>query len=169
MQKIQALTTPPKTALMAELNLPTGKLWAIYDQTTLYALDFAKGSFTAWQKTKQAAWPDCVFSLSAKPPSYNDLTKKAIKVKGTEFQRKVWQCLLDIPEGSVVTYGDVARVIKHPKAVRAVGGAVGANPICVLIPCHRVIGSNGKLHGFGGGLPLKAKLLAAEGITDIAA
>jgi methylated-DNA-[protein]-cysteine S-methyltransferase len=82
--------------------------------------------------------------------------------KGTEFQKKVWSALLTIPFGETRSYGQIARQIKKPNAVRAVGGASGKNPISIIAPCHRVIGSTGKLTGFGGGLKAKAFLLALE-------
>lgn len=82
---------------------------------------------------------------------------------GTEFQREVWRALLTIPYGATRSYGQIARQIGKPDAVRAVGAANGRNPISIIAPCHRVIGSTGKLIGFGGGLPVKARLLAHEG------
>ena len=82
--------------------------------------------------------------------------------EGPEFDKKVWKALLDIPFGTTTSYGAVAKTIGHPTAARAVGAANGANPIALIIPCHRVIGSNGKLTGYGGGLPLKQKLLEHE-------
>lgn len=81
---------------------------------------------------------------------------------GTEFQRRVWSALLTIPYGETRTYAQVAMEIGQPSAVRAVGAANGRNPISIIAPCHRVIGSSGALTGFGGGLPNKAKLLALE-------
>jgi methylated-DNA-[protein]-cysteine S-methyltransferase len=81
---------------------------------------------------------------------------------GTDFQRRVWKALIRIPYGATSTYGRIAEDIGIPKAVRAVGGAAGANPISIIIPCHRVIGSNGGLVGYGGGLPLKKWLLRLE-------
>lgn len=84
---------------------------------------------------------------------------------GTPFQLKVWSALRKIPYGQTQCYGDIARRIRNPKAVRAVGRANGANPIAIIVPCHRVIGSNGTLTGFGGGLDRKAKLLALEGLS----
>jgi methylated-DNA-[protein]-cysteine S-methyltransferase len=81
---------------------------------------------------------------------------------GTEFQKKVWQALATIPFGETRSYGEIARQIGRPKAVRAVGGANGRNPISIIVPCHRVIGSNGKLTGFAGGLEAKAFLLKTE-------
>ncbi|MBW2617772.1 MAG: methylated-DNA--[protein]-cysteine S-methyltransferase [Deltaproteobacteria bacterium] len=85
--------------------------------------------------------------------------------KGTDFQRAVWRALAAIPYGRVATYGQVAERIGRPKAARAVGQAVGANPMAVVIPCHRVVASNG-LGGFGGGLSRKRLLLGLEGVTE---
>jgi methylated-DNA-[protein]-cysteine S-methyltransferase len=89
-----------------------------------------------------------------------------LALEGTEFQRAVWTALLDIPYGTTTTYGELARRIGRPSAVRAVGAANGANPIPVIVPCHRVIGSNGTLTGYGGGLPRKQQLLALEQQRD---
>ena len=82
--------------------------------------------------------------------------------KGTAFQNAVWQELTRIPYGETISYLDLAKRIENPKAVRAVGMANGANPIAIIVPCHRVIGSNGSLTGFGGGLPTKRALLELE-------
>ena len=82
---------------------------------------------------------------------------------GTAFQEQVWRQLLTVPYGSVATYQAIARAIGRPKAVRAVGAANGQNPISILVPCHRIIGSNGKLTGYGGGLWRKEWLLRHEG------
>jgi methylated-DNA-[protein]-cysteine S-methyltransferase len=81
---------------------------------------------------------------------------------GTSFQLAVWRSLCEIPYGETISYGELARRLGNPKASRAVGLANGANPLPIVIPCHRVIGSNGKLTGYGGGLPIKEKLLALE-------
>ncbi len=81
---------------------------------------------------------------------------------GTLFQQRVWKELLNIPYGETISYGTLAKRIGNPNASRAVGLANGSNPIPIIIPCHRVIGSNGKLTGYGGGLPIKEKLLALE-------
>jgi methylated-DNA-[protein]-cysteine S-methyltransferase len=83
---------------------------------------------------------------------------------GTDFQKRVWNVLRKIATGKTKSYGEIARAIGKPKAVRAVGGACGANPIPVLVPCHRVLAANKKLGGFSGGLDWKRKLLAREGI-----
>ncbi len=81
---------------------------------------------------------------------------------GTPFQNKVWKALITIPYGKTRTYSQIARQIGHPQAVRAVGAANGKNPLSIVAPCHRVIGSNGKLTGFAGGLENKAWLLEFE-------
>jgi methylated-DNA-[protein]-cysteine S-methyltransferase len=94
-------------------------------------------------------------------------TRRTFELKlhfdGTEFQRKVWNALLTIPFGETRSYGRIAVQIGHPMAVRAVGAANGQNPIPIIAPCHRVVGSTGKLVGFGGGLPRKVHLLTLEG------
>ena len=82
---------------------------------------------------------------------------------GTDFQRRVWRALEDIPYGRTVSYADIARQIGSPKAVRAVGAANGRTPISIVIPCHRVISSDGRLAGYGGGLMNKQRLLELEG------
>jgi methylated-DNA-[protein]-cysteine S-methyltransferase len=82
---------------------------------------------------------------------------------GTAFQQSVWQALLAIPAGTTVSYGALSMDLGNPAAVRAVGAAVGRNPISVIVPCHRVLGSNGSLTGYAGGLDRKTALLELEG------
>jgi len=82
--------------------------------------------------------------------------------EGTAFQRRVWMELLNIPFAETISYGELARRVGNPNASRAVGSANGQNPIAVIVPCHRVIGADGKLTGYGGGLDLKDKLLTWE-------
>ncbi len=86
----------------------------------------------------------------------------ALILEGTDFQKRVWTALRKIPYGETISYKELAEMIGSPKAVRAVGAANGANPIPIIIPCHRVIGNDGSLTGFGGGLPLKKQLLELE-------
>ncbi len=85
---------------------------------------------------------------------------------GTDFRLKVWKLLLEIPYGETVTYGQIAQKISPTMAAQAVGGAVGANPIAIMIPCHRVIGKNGDLTGYAAGLDKKIELLKIEGVLD---
>lgn len=86
-----------------------------------------------------------------------------LDLRGTPFQLSVWQALQEIPYGETSSYGEIARTIGRPAASRAVGAANGANPVAIIVPCHRVIGSNKTLTGYGGGLPTKAWLLSLEG------
>jgi methylated-DNA-[protein]-cysteine S-methyltransferase len=86
-----------------------------------------------------------------------------LDMRGTHFQKQVWEALLAIPFGETRSYGQIANQLGNPKATRAVGAANGQNPIPIIVPCHRVIGANGSLTGFGGGLEIKEQLLALEG------
>jgi methylated-DNA-[protein]-cysteine S-methyltransferase len=86
----------------------------------------------------------------------------ALDMRGTPFQRNVWEALLAIPFGETRSYGQLAKQLGNPRATRAVGAANGRNPISIIVPCHRVIGSSGKLTGFAGGLETKAHLLSLE-------
>jgi methylated-DNA-[protein]-cysteine S-methyltransferase len=86
---------------------------------------------------------------------------------GTPFQNKVWDALEKIPFGETRSYGQIARQIGKPSAVRAVGAAIGRNPISVMVPCHRVIGASGALTGFAGGLDMKVRLLTLEGAANV--
>ncbi len=86
-----------------------------------------------------------------------------LSFEGTEFQKRVWRSLLEVPFGHLASYKDIAEAVGKPKASRAVGAANGANPIAIIAPCHRVIGANGKLVGYGGGLWRKEWLLKHEG------
>ncbi len=88
-----------------------------------------------------------------------------VELNGTPFQRRVWEALRTVPAGSTSSYAAQARCVGSPAAVRAVGAANGANPIAIVLPCHRIIGSNGSLTGYGGGLDRKRWLLDHEGVT----
>ena len=93
-----------------------------------------------------------------------------LKLQGSEFQMQVWRLLQDIPYGRLVTYGDIAKKIAAQKGVarmsaQAVGGAVGHNPLCIIVPCHRVVGANGSLTGYGGGMWRKVRLLELEKVA----
>lgn len=93
-----------------------------------------------------------------------------LKLQGSEFQMQVWKLLQDIPYGRLVTYGDIAKKIAAQKGMarmsaQAVGGAVGHNPLCIIVPCHRVVGANGSLTGYGGGMWRKVRLLELEKVA----
>lgn len=98
--------------------------------------------------------------LQGKPVKYEG----TVDLRGTRFQKDIWRTVYEIPYGSLLSYAGLARRIGKPKAYRAAGNAVASNPIGLVIPCHRVIHSDGEIGGFGGGLELKRKLLALEGI-----
>jgi O-6-methylguanine DNA methyltransferase len=134
-------------------------------------VEFARGrKAPAILKEWQKEWPKTEFTQDKKAvvKAAGELIKKPASVKlymtGTKFQQAVWKELLKIPQGKTLSYAEIARRIKKPKAMRAVGTACGANPVAILVPCHRVVASNGKLGGFGGGLPLKKVLLKSEGV-----
>jgi methylated-DNA-[protein]-cysteine S-methyltransferase len=90
-----------------------------------------------------------------------------LDMQGTEFQVRVWKQLLRIPYGETRSYAQIAKAVARPRAVRAVGAANGSNPLAIVVPCHRVIGTSGKLTGYGGGLPLKKRLLELEGAHSL--
>ena len=106
-------------------------------------------------------WLDAYFEGSKEPPDFDLL------FLGTDFQKRVWQLLLEIPYGETITYGELAQEAGTPKAARAVGVAVGDNPFYIIVPCHRVIGKDKSLTGYGGGFVVKKYLLAHELGTDI--
>lgn len=91
----------------------------------------------------------------------------SLDLHGTPFQLAVWRALQDIPYGETRSYGQIAQLVGRPNASRAVGAANGANPVAIIVPCHRVIGSNGTLTGYGGGVPTKAWLLSLEGAEGV--
>lgn len=109
-----------------------------------------------------AAFPDAVEQLAAYFDGKLQTFDLKLEMAGTQFQRKVWEALRTIPYGETRSYGEIARQIGAPTAFRAVGLANGHNPIAVIVPCHRVIGANGSLTGFGGGLERKSALLDME-------
>jgi O-6-methylguanine DNA methyltransferase len=112
-----------------------------------------------WHRTTAAALKAVLAGRAAKTLPPLDWSGK------TEFQKSVWRALRKIRHGQTKSYGEIARAIGKPRAVRAVGGACGANPIPVLVPCHRVLAANKKLGGFSGGLDWKRSLLAREGVS----
>lgn len=89
-----------------------------------------------------------------------------LKPDGTDFRKRVWKILSDIPYGETLTYGEIARKISPSMSAQAVGGAVGHNPICIIIPCHRVLGADGKMTGYAGGIERKIELLKIERILN---
>ncbi len=119
--------------------------------------------FTPWsENTESAVLQETAEQLQQYFAGKRDRFDVKLDFKGTEFQKQVWAALLTIPFGETKTYGEIAQQIGRPTAVRAVGAANGRNPIAIIAPCHRVIGSTGALTGFAGGLKAKELLLAVE-------
>ena len=148
------------------INTAVGKILIAGDDAGLRTISFEKGKYSAeigidWKK-------DEVFLKNAvdQLKSYfaGELKKFDLPLcpEGTPFQKSVWKALLNIPYGKTASYKDIAVAVKNPKAVRAVGGANGRNPIPIVIPCHRVISSDGKMGGYSSGLDIKERLLKLE-------
>ncbi|MTV49985.1 methylated-DNA--[protein]-cysteine S-methyltransferase [Heliobacillus mobilis] len=135
------------------------------DEGILSVLFLEEGA-TATENAKEATVPDCLIACRQQLDEYFRGTRRDFNVKlnpqGTQFQKQVWRKLPDIPFGQTASYKDIAEAVGNSKAVRAVGGANSQNPISIIVPCHRVIGSNGKLTGYAGGLWRKEWLLAHE-------
>ena len=130
------------------------------------ALIDEKTIFQESERIKKTKWWLDIYFTHQKP----DLEELILAPRGTAFRQIVWKLLLKIPYGEMTTYGELAKevayILKKPKmSAQAIGGAVGQNPISIIIPCHRVVGYNGNLTGYAGGLPLKIKLLAHEGVS----
>jgi methylated-DNA-[protein]-cysteine S-methyltransferase len=163
--------------LVDRIETPVGKMFVVADhQGNLRALYFAdykdgmhralarhygKDGFALTEARNPHGLSEAIVNYFA--GDLKAIDKLPVKTAGTKFQREVWSALREIPCGKTISYGELARRIGRPKAVRAVGLANGSNPIGVVVPCHRVIGSNGTLTGYGGGLERKHWLLQHEG------
>jgi len=136
-----------------------------YDKDILYKINILK-------ETKEKGGEKCVFSelINNQLNEYFSGKRKIFDIphilKGTDFQLKVWNAINNIPYGKTKSYKEIAEYINYPKAYRAVGLACNKNPIPFIVPCHRVVGKNGKLTGYGGGIVLKDKLLRMEKINE---
>ncbi len=143
---------------------PLGKILLEADETGLTGL-WVPGQYSAYELTTRSApaqesakrWLDLYFS--GKVPDFS----VPLHLQGTPFQMKVWEFLQTIPYGQTVAYSDVARAV-NCRSAQAVGGAVGRNPVSIIVPCHRVIGKNGSLTGYTGGIDKKIALFRVEGI-----
>jgi methylated-DNA-[protein]-cysteine S-methyltransferase len=159
----------------ARMDSPVGPVWVATAGSSVCAVGLGTGQpehFFAWLARQASAQPPRE-DAAALDPALTQLREYfsrirrqfdlSLDVHGTAFQQAVWAELVHIPYGATTTYGEIARRIGRPRAARAVGAAVGANPLSILIPCHRVIGAAGSLTGYGGGLEIKAALLELEG------
>jgi len=158
----------------ADIESPMGSIWAAISKKGLIRLNLpcSEDKFLNELSTQindepeyrpskldtLSLWLDDYFK--GKSSNYSG----SFDLRGTDFQKKVWKAIYKIPYGKLTSYGLLAKAIKKPKASRAVGNAVGQNPITILIPCHRVVWNNGGIGGFGGGLNRKRFLLNVEGI-----
>ena len=149
---------------------PFGNFTAVYTENGLASLNFPNGKTESSNNQK----------ISGKVRGWHRVTEAALKsylagqksqklppldLEGTEFQKSVWREMRKISHGKTKSYGEIAQAIGRPKAVRAVGGACGANPVPVFVPCHRVLAANKKIGGFSGGMDWKYRLLALEGVN----
>ena len=153
----------PGTIYYSHVNSPVGPLLVAVCDRGLVALEFGRGKIPAgWVESDEKTAP-YVRQLKEYFAGRRRQFDLPLDLRGTDFQKRCWRELLKIPYGETRSYADIARAIGNPAAVRAVGLANGQNPIAIIVPCHRVIGSDGSLTGYGGGLETKRKLLELEG------
>lgn len=153
------------------IKSPLGPIHAVATDKALVQLCFSESGMQAEKRNQTYFYKkNKVLALAEKQlKEYFAGKRKKFTVPlspaGTEFQNKAWKALLEIPFGGTLSYFEQARKIRSPQACRAIGSANGKNPICILIPCHRVIAKSGKLGGYSGGLEIKKSLLKLEGIN----
>ena len=162
----------PTNEIVLPIATPDGEFLARYSEKGLAGLDFPSGrhakvksadsvvpaQVSDWHRTTTSALKSALKGETPGPLPPLDLSA------GTAFQQGVWNALRKIRAGQTRSYGEIAKAIGNPNALRAVGGACGANPIPVFVPCHRVLAANRKIGGFSGGLDWKRKLLNREGV-----
>jgi len=163
-----------ETLYYSKLNSPFGPLVVGVSHRGLVLLEFDRGNFPPLEKGKpRMSWHEdaeqtreYVSELQEYFAGERREFTIPLDLRGTAFQKRCWKALLSIPYGETRSYGDIAKMIGKPRASRAVGSANHSNNMCIVIPCHRVIASDGTLGGYGGpgGLKLKKKLLELEGI-----
>lgn len=144
-----------------------GKLWICTDESSLLEISFRNDLVTKNPKIQET---ELILKVKSQLDEYFSRKRKVFDLplnpQGTAFQKRVWQALTQIKYGKTCCYKDIAFAVGNPKASRAVGMANNKNPIPIIIPCHRVIGKNGNLTGYAGGLDVKRELLALESNTQ---
>ncbi len=152
-----------------DMESPMGRLYLAADERGLTAVDFrpeAEALSIAAARTTQVDSVPLLREARRQLGEYFAGTRRAFDLtlspRGTPFQQAVWEALAAIPYGETISYGALARRLGRPRAARAVGAANGRNPLAIILPCHRVIGSDGQLTGYAGGLAIKEQLLALE-------
>lgn len=177
LNEILRLDSPEHSLQLKYIDTPLGPMFSLSDDEYLYLLEFVDKNtivkeIQTLQLTLQAeiTFGDSYINMLVQKELdayFNKTLRKfsiPIKFCGTEFQNKVWQALVDIPFGEIVSYKTIAEKINSPKAVRAIGNANGMNRIPIIVPCHRVINNSGKIGGYSAGLRRKKYLLELEGI-----
>lgn len=159
------IATMNDTLLSTRISSPIGLLTLTSNGSALTQLSLPRGDDT--ERDDVPADADPILSAAREQlAAYFDMRLRQfdlpLEPKGTDFQRRVWDSLRAIPYGETISYAELARRIDNPKAVRAVGAANGRNPLMIIVPCHRVIGADGSLTGFGGGIDRKRWLLDHE-------
>jgi methylated-DNA-[protein]-cysteine S-methyltransferase len=163
------LTAPPPAHLI-RLDSPIGRLELTGDDSTITSLSIERAGFLPWDHIPENPSP-LLERAAEQLREYFSGTRTdfdlPVSLGGTEFQRAIWAQLADVPFGGIVSYGELGHATGRAAAGRAVGGAVGANPIPIIVPCHRVLASNGRITGYSGGngIPTKVWLLEHEGIA----
>jgi O-6-methylguanine DNA methyltransferase len=158
--------TPMESIYYTRTSSPVGPLLLALSSRGLLKLEFdrgqaAEGDHQTWHESGAALSP-WLRELKEYFEGHRQDFSLALDLRGTDFQLQCWRALLDIPYGETRTYRDIAQAIGHPQAFRAVGMSNNRNPIAIVVPCHRVIASDGSLCGYGGGLDTKRKLLDLE-------
>ena len=155
--------------LYTQMDSPIGTLLLVGDRHVLRELHFHGGTPRPDWRRDDDALAEARTQLEQYFAGERSEFDLELDLRGTDFQRKVWEALLTIPYGETRSYGEIARQIGRPDRARAVGAANGSNPIAIVVPCHRVIGSDGSLTGYGGGLERKRWLLDHEaGVAQLA-
>jgi methylated-DNA-[protein]-cysteine S-methyltransferase len=156
------------------IKSPIGDVVIVVDQNGAMRILYFDDAAERWRREFERRYPGAVLAAKRDPSGHSSnlrayfegdmgaLDRISVLFDGTPFQNKVWKALCEIPVGETTSYGALAQKIGEPKAMRAVGLANGSNPISLVVPCHRVIGSDGSLTGYGGGLPRKKWLLEHE-------
>lgn len=162
---------PASPAVQWLFNSPLGALFAMASEKGLEVLSFQRqpGVSQASSLNQSGAPFEILQETCQQLTEYFEGQRQTFDLplapQGTDFQREVWQELLNIPFGQTLSYGELAERVGKPKAARAVGSANGKNPLCLVIPCHRVIAADGGLGGYAYGLSIKEQLLAHEGLS----
>jgi methylated-DNA-[protein]-cysteine S-methyltransferase len=146
---------------------PNG-IWKIKaDQGAVTEISVCKGKKTAYESSEDPVIQQAIQQLSEYFTGKRTSFELPLSTPGTEFQKKVWEALQQIPYGKTISYAQLAQAVGNPKACRAVGSANGKNPVAIVIPCHRVIASDGTLGGYAYGLEVKKELLELEKLNEL--